>query len=459
MDNDLLQLHAGGLDATLADKLKKEIEVQGWTIAEKQVRLVVDGKKFLLLAQSAIKTNPVQVGRQLGIDAAAALAKAKLKNLQISDAGSLSALDILEGFLVGLDDGAAFKSKNTSEYPSHVAVLSQAGTEIKKRIELAKAVLLTKWMQDAPANFMYPGQFAQIAKDLFEKSAAEFIVLGRKEMEQLGMGSFLSVAHGSYNDPKLVAIKIKGQNTNKTVALVGKGVTFDAGGINIKPSAGLEEMKFDMSGAAAVLGAAHYFTAVQPPVNVICALGAVENLLGPQATKPGDVVKAYNGKTIEILNTDAEGRLVLADVLSYVVDKYDPDLVIDIATLTGAVIFGLGHAGAGVMTKDQKTADFLKVVGERVGEPMWQLPLWPELESEVTSQLADYKNIAKANVKAGPIMGALFLREFVKEHRCEWAHLDVAGTAWSCSATGYHTNGGSAFGVRAMIGAAEMILS
>jgi leucyl aminopeptidase len=273
------------------------------------------------------------------------------------------------------------------------------------------------------------------------------------------MGSFLSVAHGSDTDPKLVAIKIAGQNPSKTVALVGKGVTFDAGGINIKPSAGLEEMKFDMSGAAAVLGAAHYFTAVKPPVNVVCALGAVENLLGPHATKPGDVVKAYNGKTIEILNTDAEGRLVLADVLSYVTEKYNPDLVIDIATLTGAVIFGLGHAGAGVMTKEQKTADFLKLVSERVCEPMWQLPLRPELESEVSSQLADYKNIAKASVKAGPIMGALFLREFVKDHRCEWAHLDVAGTAWSCSATGYHTGGGSGYGVRAMIGAAEMYLS
>ena len=211
-----------------------------------------------------------------------------------------------------------------------------------------------------------------------------------------------------------------------------------------------------MSGAAAVFGTALYFNAVKPPVNVICALGAVENMLGPKATRPGDVVKSYSGKTIEILNTDAEGRLVLADVISYIVDKHDPDLVLDIATLTGAVIFGLGHAGAGFVAKEQKTADFINHVTAKVGEPMWQLPFWPELESEVTSTLADLKNIPKPSVKAGPIMGGYFLREFVKDARCQWAHLDIAGTAWSCGATGFPTSGGSAYGVRSMIGAVEM---
>lgn len=458
-ENEQLLLHSAALDANWQARLKKEIETQGWTPAEKQLRLVVDGKKFLLLVQSGVKTTAVQLGRQLGLDAAAALSKASFKDIHIADCDHLGALDIAEGLMLGFEDGTAFKSKSTTEFPQKVSVQTTQGDELKKRIELAKALLFVKWMQDAPANFMNPERFAEISQDLFKGSAAQLVVLGREEMKSLGMGSFLSVAEGADSDPKLVAIKIAGHNTSKTVALVGKGVTFDAGGINIKPSAGLEEMKYDMSGAAAVLGAAHYFNAVKPPINVVCALGAVENMLGPDATKPGDVIKAYNGKTIEILNTDAEGRLVLADVLSYVVEKYDPDLCIDIATLTGAVIFGLGHAGAGVMTKEQKTADFLKHVAQRTGEPIWQLPLWPELDGEVSSQLADYKNIAKPSVKAGPIMGGLFLREFVKDHRCEWAHLDIAGTAWSCSATGYHTNGGSGFGLRVMVGAAESYLS
>ncbi|WP_218109946.1 leucyl aminopeptidase family protein [Oligoflexus tunisiensis] len=457
-ESDKLLLNNGLLDSPMCERLLKEVEAQGWTPGEKQIRIQLDGKKFLLVAQSSVKTNPVQVARQLGLDAASALAKSKSKDLCIADTDNLKALDVLEGFLIGQDDGAAFKSKSNTEYPKKLSVVSKDPSELTKRLEMAKSLVFTRWLQDAPSNFINPDQFATIAKDLFEKSA-ELVVLGRKEMEQLGMGSFLSVAHGAHTEPRLVALKIAGKNPAKTVALVGKGVTFDAGGINIKPSAGLEEMKFDMSGAAAVLGAAMYFTAVQPPVNVVCALGAVENMLGPQATKPGDVVTAFNGKTIEILNTDAEGRLVLADVLSYICDKFKPELVLDIATLTGAVIMGLGHVGAGIMVKEQKTADFLKKVSERVGEPLWQLPLWPELESEVNSQLADLKNIAKPSVKAGPIMGGLFLREFVKDSNCEWAHIDIAGTAWTCGATGYHTNGGSAFGVRALVGAAEMFLS
>lgn len=443
------------LDGTLKEKIQKEIKNHGWTPAEKNLRLTVGDSKFLLVAQSSLKTTPVQIARQLGMDAAAALSKTKQKDLHIPDLEGLATLDVLEGFLASQDDGA-FKSKLTPEFPKKVAIAAADEEALRRRLALVRSTIFTRWLQEAPANFLNSEQFATISEDLFKGSKAELVVLGRKDMEKLGMGSFLSVAHGAETDPKLIALKIAGENSKKTVALVGKGVTFDAGGINIKPSAGLEEMKYDMSGAAAVLGAALYFNDVKPPVNVVCALGAVENLLGPRATRPGDVVKAYNGKTIEILNTDAEGRLVLADVLSYVIDKHDPDLVLDIATLTGAVIFGLGHAGAGYVVKDQKTAEYLNHVSAKVGEPLWQLPMWPELESEVNSTLADLKNIAKPNVKAGPIMGGYFLREFVKDARCQWAHLDIAGTAWGCMATGYPTSGGSAFGLRSLVGAVEL---
>lgn len=451
---DDLVLSSSLLDSGTKEKIQKEIKNQGWTPAEKNVRLTVNDQKFLVVAQSALKTTPVQIARQLGMDAAAALSKTKQKDIHIPDLDGLQSLDVLEGFLTSQDD-SAFKSKLNPEFPKKVSVASADDETLRRRLSLAKAAIFTRWLQEAPANFLNSEQFATIAQDVFKGTKAEIVVLGRKDMEKLGMGSFLSVAHGTEIDPKLVALKFPGENTKKTVALVGKGVTFDAGGINIKPSAGLEEMKYDMSGAAAVVGSALYFSEVKPPVNVVCAIGAVENLLGPNATRPGDVVKAYNGKTIEILNTDAEGRLVLADVLSYVIDKHDPDLVLDIATLTGAVIFGLGHAGAGYVVKEQKTADFLNHVSAKVGEPLWQLPMWPELESEVNSTLADLKNIAKPNVKAGPIMGGYFLREFVKDARCQWAHLDIAGTAWGCMATGFSTNGGSAFGLRSLIGAVE----
>ncbi|MES2745832.1 MAG: leucyl aminopeptidase family protein [Bdellovibrionota bacterium] len=451
-----LNLNSSLLDDALKTKLLSEVKSHAWSPAEKSLRLVIDGKKFLLVAQSSVKTSVPQISRQLGMDAAAQLAKGKVKDLHIPEFADLNSLDVLEGFLFGADDVAAFKSSSTFELPKKVTIASADPELLRRKVEMVKALTFTRWLQEAPSNFLNSEMFATIAQDVFGKGKAEIVILGRKEMEKLGMGSFLAVAHGTDIDPKLVAIKFAGENTKKTVALVGKGVTFDAGGINIKPSAGLEEMKYDMSGAAAVMGSALYFNAVKPPVNVICALGAVENMLGPKATRPGDVVKSYSGKTIEILNTDAEGRLVLADVISYVVDKYDPDLVLDIATLTGAVIFGLGHAGAGYVAKEQKTADFLNHVTAKVGEPMWQLPFWPELESEITSTLADLKNIPNASVKAGPIMGGYFLREFVKDARCQWAHLDIAGTAWGCGATGYPAKGGSAFGVRSLVGAVEM---
>ncbi len=453
---DELVLNSSLADEALKTKILAEVKNHAWALGEKSLRLVIDGKKILLITQSSVKTTLPQISRQLGMDTAASLAKGKVKDLHIPEFKDLNALDVLEGFLFGLDDVAAYKSKSALELPKKVSVAAADTEALNRKLAMVKALVFTRWLQESPSNFLNSEQFATIATDLFGKTKAELVILGRKDMEKLGMGSFLSVAHGTDIDPKLIALKIPGVDTKKTVALVGKGVTFDAGGINIKPSAGLEEMKYDMSGAAAVFGAASYFTQVKPPVNVICALGAVENMLGPKATRPGDIVKAYNGKTIEILNTDAEGRLVLADVISYVVDKYDPDLVLDIATLTGAVIFGLGHAGAGFVVKEQKTADFLNHVTAKVGEPMWQLPMWPELESETASAIADLKNIANPSVKAGPIMGGYFIYEFVKDARCQWAHLDIAGTAWGCGATGFPAKGGSAFGVRSLVGAVEM---
>jgi leucyl aminopeptidase len=213
----------------------------------------------------------------------------------------------------------------------------------------------------------------------------------------------------------------------------------------------MEEMKFDMSGGAAVLGAAMTLAKLRPPTKVVCVIAASENMPSGSATKPGDVVRAMNGKTIEVLNTDAEGRLVLADALAYVVADYKPNLVLDIATLTGAVLQGLGTVGAAVVSNDQATADYVIRTAQAWGEPLWQLPLWPELKKEVKGDIADLRNIAKGNVKAGTIIGAAFLREFVGDTK--WAHLDIAGTAWNTLAIGYPQSQGSAFGLRSLVAA------
>lgn len=445
---EFLSSEVSGIQKDLEDSTKK----LGWQVAEKTQRVVVGEYPILLVAQSSLNTNSVQLARQLGLDAASELIKAEQASLSVASLkGDLNPADVFEGYCLGMHSESGFKSKSEIKLLSEIEV-DMGDSELESRQAMAEALVFTKWLQDAPSNFIDPEQFAAIAHEFFG-SAAQVTVLGRKEMQEKGMGSFLSVAQGSPKDPKLVTIEFKGKDPSKTVALVGKGVTFDAGGINIKPSAGLEDMKYDMSGAANVYGAAYYLSKVQSPVNVVCAIGAVENMVSGDATRPGDVVRSLSGKTIEILNTDAEGRLVLADVLTHVIDQYKPQVVLDIATLTGAVLFALGHVGAAYMTSDEDLSEQMMSQSKRYGESLWRLPLWPELVPEVQSDLADVKNIAKPGVKAGTIMGGHFLQAFVKDKNVKWAHIDIAGAAWTCGATGYPKSGGSAFGVRTLLGA------
>ena len=435
--------------------LQQAMEAAGWLPTDRPWRTVIDGRPYLLVAEPKPHTNPVQAARQLGFDAAGALQKSKKKSISLAGLSNFQALDVFEGYYLGLDEGGYFRSTIEIEFPDAVYLEGDDSRSFEERRAIVQAVIFTKWLQDAPPNWLNSEQLAAISSELFrDKEGVAIEILGREAMQKEGMGCFLSVASGSHLDPKLITIRIAGEQTDKTVALVGKGVTFDAGGINLKPSAGLEEMKYDMSGAAAVLGAAHYFAAQKPPVNVVCAIGAVENMPSATATRPGDIVKSLSGKTVEIGNTDAEGRLVLADVLTYTIRQSKPQMVLDVATLTGAVIFGLGHAGAAFLTDKPHLVTYLNEVSQKTGEALWQLPLWPELEVEVASELADIKNLPKPNVKAGTIMGGWFLREFVKDERCDWAHIDIAGTAWNCSASGYHKTGGSGFGTRLLIGAA-----
>jgi len=278
-----------------------------------------------------------------------------------------------------------------------------------------------------PGNLCTPDYLAQTAADIAKRYGMESTILGRREMEAEKMGSFLAVAQGTPQDPKLIALEYNGGKPNaKPIVLVGKGLSFDSGGISIKPAQGMEFMKFDMCGAASVLGTMEAIGQIKPEINVVAIVGATTNMPSGTAMNPGDVVKAQNGKSIEIINTDAEGRLVLADCLSYA-KRFDPDVVIDAATLTGACVIALGHTASGVFSSDDTLIAEILAAGKRAGEPGWPLPLWDEYKDLIKSDVADVKN--SGGRPAGAVTAAMFLKEFADGY--PWAHLDIAGTAYS----------------------------
>ena len=278
-----------------------------------------------------------------------------------------------------------------------------------------------------PGNLSTPEYIAETAGEIAKRYGMDITILGRRELEAEKMGSFLAVAQGTPQDPKLIAIEYKGGKPNaKPVVLVGKGLCFDSGGISIKPAQGMEFMKFDMCGAAGVLGAFDAIGQLKPEVNVVGIVGATTNMPSGTAMNPGDVVRAQNGKSIEIINTDAEGRLVLADCLSYA-KRFNPDVVIDAATLTGACVIALGHTASGVFSGDDSLIAEILAAGKRAGEPGWPLPLWDEYKDLIKSDVADIKN--SGGRPAGAVTAAMFLKEFAEGY--PWAHLDIAGTAYS----------------------------
>ena len=292
---------------------------------------------------------------------------------------------------------------------------------------IAAGVTLAREFANRPGNHCTPSYLADQAKRLGKDHGLKVDVLDRKAVEKLGMGSFLAVAQGTPQDPKLIALEYKGGKPNaKPVVLVGKGLCFDSGGISIKPAQGMEFMKFDMCGAAGVLGTFEALGRMKPEVNVVGIIGATTNMPSGTAMNPGDVVKAQNGKSIEIINTDAEGRLVLADCLSYA-KRFDPDVVIDAATLTGACVIALGHTATGVFSGDDALIAEILAAGKRAGEPGWPLPLWDEYKDLIKSDVADVKN--SGGRPAGAVTAAMFLKEFAEGYA--WAHLDIAGTAYS----------------------------
>lgn len=308
---------------------------------------------------------------------------------------------------------------------------------------IADGTALSRDLISEPPNVLTPTEMAERCRPLAELGVTVEI-LGPKELADLGFGALLGVAQGSVQEPRVVVMQWNGGNQgDRPLCFVGKGVTFDTGGISIKPAAGMHDMKWDMAGAGAVVGLMHTIAARKARANVVGLVGLVENMPGGNAQRPGDVVKSLSGQTIEVLNTDAEGRLVLADVLWYAQDRFNPILTVNLATLTGAVIVSLGHEHAGLFCNDDTLAARLLAAGQATGELVWRMPLAEAYDKLINSDIADMKNIGGR--PGGAIIGAQFIQRFV---RGPWAHLDIAGTAWSSKDTATIPKGATAFGLR-----------
>ena len=326
------------------------------------------------------------------------------------------------------DKKSSSKLKRIKFLCNETKELNTAKQSIVHGKAIASGMITTKELGNLPGNICTPSYLAKRAQQINRgQHKLSLQVLDEAEMKKLGMGALLSVSAGSAQPAKLIILNYKGgKKSEKPVVLVGKGITFDTGGISLKPGAAMDEMKFDMCGAATVLGTMQAINEMQLPMNVVGIVASAENMPGGHATKPGDVVTSMSGQTIEILNTDAEGRLVLCDALTYA-DRFDPDIVIDMATLTGACVVALGHEASGLMSNSDELSEDLLAAGQKTGDRAWRLPVWDEYQPLLDSNFADIANIGGR--WAGTITAACFLARFTEDYN--WAHLDIAGTAWN----------------------------
>jgi leucyl aminopeptidase len=369
----------------------------------------------------------------------------------------------VEGAQMGLFDPDKYRTIDKEERQIEQLTLIAPGADdaaLKRGAErgriIGESVNFTRDLANEPGAYMTPTNMAERAREIAEQFGLACDVLEREQMEAEGMGALLSVARGSDEPPKLIVLKYTPEGTGKQgvakdgdgelLALVGKGITFDPGGISLKPGENMELMKYDMTGGATVLGVMRAIAQLKPPIPVLGVVPSTENMPSGKATKPGDVVRAMNGKTIEVINTDAEGRLILADAICYA-KKLGATRVVDMATLTGAVSIALGDVNTGVLGTDQALIDELIAAGREVGEKFWQLPLDKEYTKQIKSDIADIKNVGGR--KAGTITAAAFIKEFADG--LSWAHLDIAGTAWGDEAKPYRAKGPTGVAVRTLL--------
>jgi leucyl aminopeptidase len=427
-----------GLDALLSGAVSRSFSRGDFGGKRDEVLHLSGGatgpQRILLVGMGDVSdaANALKRASQLAARRATGMNVSSLAIHAVSDETSVGVEQIVVGASMGAWEYRELKSPPTEPRTviETITVLvadeSAAAGALTTGEAIASGYALARRLQMMPGNLCTPDTLADAARDIAARHALDVTVLGRREMEALRMGSFLSVAQGTPQEPRLIALEYRGAGDARPVVLAGKGVCFDTGGISIKPAPGMEWMKYDMSGAAGVLGAMETIAQLKLPINVVGLVGAVTNMPSGTAINPGDVVQASNGTFIEIVNTDAEGRLVLADVLHYA-KKYNPTAVVDAATLTGAVVIGLGNSLMGVLGTDPELVKDVLAAGARASEPGWELPLWPDYEEQIKSDTADIKNTGGR--AAGTITAALFLKVFAEGY--PWVHLDVAGTAYS----------------------------
>jgi leucyl aminopeptidase len=382
-------------------------------------------------------------------------------HLAVEALGGLSPVEAGQAIAEGLAQGAwqYNEMKRPPEEPKaaleRVDILAPASTDAMTAGHRTGAAIgagqtLARGIQVLPGNVCTPSYVARTAEEIARRHGFAVTVLDKAAIVREGMGALMAVAQGSAEEPRFIALEYQGA-ANAPVVLVGKGVTFDTGGISIKPAQNMEDMKYDMSGAAAVLGTFEMLGRLKPAVHVVGLIPSTENMPSGTAVKPGDVITSLAGKTIEVINTDAEGRLILCDALAYA-RRYRPACVLDIATLTGAIVVALGHTATGVMGTDDQLVEEVRTAGERAGERVWPLPLWEEYRELMKSDIADVKNAGGR--PAGSISAGWFLREFVNGF--PWAHLDIAGTAYTDREDATRVKGPTGVGVRLF---SEFVLS
>jgi len=398
-----------------------------------------------------------EVMRRAAGEAASVFSKQRHSHI-VLDASSQDALPVeafVEGLMLAQYDFHAYK-KPESDPPvvvHEMTVIANAGESLEELRAGCGATVLacqnTNWARDlanTPPNDLTPRALAAHAQALAKQLGCACTVLDEVQLKELELNAILGVGKGSAEPPRLILLEYAPDKYARTVALVGKGVTFDTGGISLKPAPDMHEMKYDMCGAAAVLGAFKTICQMKPHTRVICAIPTAENRPGPASYVPGDILRAYNGKTIEVLNTDAEGRLLLCDTLAYVEKTYKPDAIVDIATLTGAIVVAFGPYTAGLFANDARLASELELAARATGERLWPMPMDSDYTRLLKSPHADLANIGPRGV-AGSIVAACFLKEFVE--RTPWAHIDIAGTAWGVKHISYlNADHATGYGVR-----------
>ena len=356
-----------------------------------------------------------------------------------------------EGLVLGSYQFLDYKTKKKNNFElKSVNILGCDNNLLKKGVEIAKSVCLARDLGNHPGNIATPTKLAEIAQEIATEGDMVLTVFDREKIKSMGMGGLSGVAQGTDEPPKFIILEYNGGGDEKPKVIVGKGLTFDAGGISIKSAGKMDEMKYDMCGSTVVLGVFKALASIKPKMNVVGIIPSTENLVGAKAYKPGDILKAYNGKTIEVLNTDAEGRIILSDALSYASKHFDPEYILDFATLTGAVLAALGHIATGILGTDEQLMKRVKDSAMSTGEKVWELPLWPEFCKQVQSDIADVRNMGIPG-QAGTIAGAAFLKEFIGDD-IPWVHFDIAGTAWGVEPDSINPKGSATgWGVRLVL--------